>query len=239
MPLSSERYTGSDYIDKNPQWHAEDAPWKAEQIASLLKERNISPESFLDVGCGTGRILSALVTEHFPKARGVGYDIASQPIMQAQSEAAPPLELHVGDITLTEERGYDVLLCIDVFEHVEDYMGFLRKLRGRARYYVFHIPLDLNFKAILRARHMREREEVGHLHYFDSLSARATLADTGYRIVAERFTKKADPHWKARVLELASGLIAPISGPDRAVRLFGGRSLLVLAEEAQLNVNGL
>ena len=36
------------------------------------------------------------------------------------------------------------LLMDTVLEHLEDYFGFLRKLKTRATYKVFHIPLDLS-----------------------------------------------------------------------------------------------
>ena len=38
---------------------------------------------------------------------------------------------------------YDLILCIDVFEHVEDYIGFLKTLKNKSKYHIFNIPLDM------------------------------------------------------------------------------------------------
>lgn len=120
-------------------------------------------------------------------------------------------------------------LPLDVFEHVEDYIGFLRKLRGRAQAYVFHIPLDLDIRGLLRKRHLRERRTVGHLHYFDRDTAIATLEHTGYAILDSFYTTKPDPHLKAKLVLAARRVVRALVTEHLAVRLLGGSSLLVLA----------
>jgi len=41
-------------------------------------------------------------------------------------------------------------MAIRLFEHVEDYLGFLRKMKTKATFKVFHIPLDLSVQTVLR-----------------------------------------------------------------------------------------
>ena len=75
-------------------------------------------------------------------------------------------------------------MAIDVFEHVEDYFGFLRKLREKAEYKIFHIPLDLSVQTVLRSSPIiKGRKSVGHIHYFTKETALETLKDTGYEII--------------------------------------------------------
>ena len=45
---------------------------------------------------------------------------------------------------------FDLLLMLDVFEHVEDYIGLLRAVRSKAKQKLFHIPLDLSVQSVLR-----------------------------------------------------------------------------------------
>ena len=56
------------------------------------------------------------------------------------------------DLTVSSRSHYDVLLVIDVFEHVPDYLGFIEKLRQKADLKVFHIPLDLSVSSIVRSK---------------------------------------------------------------------------------------
>ena len=50
----------------------------------------------------------------------------------------------LGDVTKISERFFDVILVLDVIEHLEDYFSFLRTIKERALYKIFHIPLDLS-----------------------------------------------------------------------------------------------
>ena len=80
---------------------------------------------------------------------------------------------------------------LDVFEHVEDYIGLVREVRPKAKYKLFHIPLDLSVQAVARRGGLlRRRDDHAHLHYFTKETALRTLMDVGYR-VADGFTRRA------------------------------------------------
>ncbi len=53
-------YTDGAYLEKNPDWHIEEFPWKAEQIMPMLKRNHLSRASVCEVGCGAGEILRQL-----------------------------------------------------------------------------------------------------------------------------------------------------------------------------------
>ena len=80
---------------------------------------------------------------------------------------------------------FDVVLAMDVIEHVEDYYGFLRKLQVKGEFKVFRIPLDISALGVAQScRHiLTERETVGHIHYFTKDLALAALEDTGYEVI--------------------------------------------------------
>jgi hypothetical protein len=125
-------------------------------------------------------------------------------------------------------------MAIDVFEHVEDYFGFLRKLRAKAEYKIFHIPLDLSVQSILRASPiLKARRLVGHIHYFTKETALEALKDTGYKVLDYSYTggtiELPNRGWKANLLKLPRRLAYALHG-DMAVRVLGGYSLLVLAQ---------
>ena len=122
---------------------------------------------------------------------------------------------------------------IDVFEHVENYMGFVKALKKKIGFKIFHIPLDLSVSALLRGMLIYNRNSVGHLHYFTSDTAIATLTDCGYEIVDTMYTPSfADlpsKSWKAKLIKLPRFALYKVS-PKLLSTLIGGVSLMVLAK---------
>jgi SAM-dependent methyltransferase len=242
--VPSDLYTGTGYAEAHPGWHDEDADTKAAKIAKIVRANakivradDLTCCKIVDVGCGAGGILNALLQHDiFRSSIAVGYDIAPYAINLAKQRERGNLSFRCADFLQTRES-YDFLLCIDVFEHIDDYMGFLRKLRGRSKFYVFHIPLDISILGILRGNPLRERRKVGHLHYFDQSTALATLRDTGFEIIDRQYTTAGDflhihPEWRTAPGMLANAarrIVRTVAGEDLSVRLLGGASLMVLA----------
>jgi 2-polyprenyl-3-methyl-5-hydroxy-6-metoxy-1,4-benzoquinol methylase len=225
-------YSDGAYQQRNPDWHMADSAWKAERIAAILERNSVSFSSCVEVGCGAGQVLRELA-RRYPGGRFTGYDVSPDAASFWTAPIAMSVEYQCADFT-TVDVNADLLLLIDVFEHVEDYMGFLRKLSGRARWFVFHIPLDMHVSGLLRDRQMNARQQVGHLHYFSRATARATLSDTGYRIIDEELTQLSQETSEGRrMLTLVANLFrrsAQLVSAGLAARLLGGYSLLVLAE---------
>lgn len=232
--MTRDLYTNDAYSQANPSWHEEDSPWKARQISALLAHFRIIPSTVVDVGCGAGGVLTELQKVLPSNTKLAGYDVSPAAIARCASKQNARLSFVNADYLSLETDVVDLLLAVDVVEHIEDYFGFLRSLRSRARQFVFHIPLDLHVSSVARvAPLLAARRQVGHIHYFLRETALAALTDTGYRILAERYT--------AGGMELASasGRAALLRWPRRilfqavphlAVRWLGGFSLLVLAE---------
>jgi cyclopropane fatty-acyl-phospholipid synthase-like methyltransferase len=229
-------YTDNTYLSRNPSWHVEDSAWKAEQIVSMLNSNGLQPSSVCEVGCGAGEILHQLHARLPPHVTFDGYDIAPQAIALSRQRQRDRLTFHLGDLP-SETVHFDLMLAMDVVEHVEDYLGFLRKLGEKGSHHLFHIPLDMNVQMVLRSgRIMVERTRSGHLHYFSKETALATLRDAGYRVVDHGYT--------AGGIELPSRSLlhnmakwprrlAFALHQDLAVRVLGGYSLLVLARWTQ------
>ena len=101
------------------------------------------------------------------------------------------LSFVVDDLVESPEQ-FDLVICLDVIEHVEDYFGFLRKLRGRGKYFVFNIPLDMNVMKLVTPGIRYAREEVGHLHYFNRYTALQALKDN--RVPSSGFVPELVDH---------------------------------------------
>ena len=228
-----QMYVTDQYEQKNPSWHEEDSPWKARQIEAMIRRNGLTVETMAEIGCGTGEILLTL-EQAFPDALLTGYEIAPQAYQRAAAKATRRTTFHLQDALASEVPAVDVGLVIDVIEHVEDYLSFLKALKPKARYKIFHIPLDLSVQSVARSRPiMQLREGVGHIHYFYKDTALAALADCGYTVLDTTYTASRlelpNQARSSRAMRLPRRLMYAVS-PDVAVRVLGGYSLLVLAE---------
>jgi cyclopropane fatty-acyl-phospholipid synthase-like methyltransferase len=231
MEAGTGRYLDGTYAAANESWHEDSSPFKAQWIASFVNDHRTTPDSVCDVGCGTGGVLSKL-QRAWPDAKMVGYDVSPQAVELATT-THPEVDVRFGDVVDAGEQ-FDLLLMLDVFEHVEDYLGFVRRVAPLACQMVFHIPLDMNALMVARDRPIAEaRQRIGHLHYFSKTTAVATLEDAGYEVLATRYTggavelpsqsfKSTLARWPRKVgFRLA---------PDLTVRMLGGYSMLALAQ---------
>ncbi|MCX7146583.1 MAG: class I SAM-dependent methyltransferase [Sulfuritalea sp.] len=193
MSTLESRYYDGTYLAENPDWDRADASWKAKLVASILAAHKLEPFTVCEVGCGTGDVLAHLA-KSMPNARMTGYDISPQvvPFWNEHAKDGGNLEFHLGDFQEIDRNVYDVLLILDVFEHVRDPFSFLEKSLPHANHFVFHIPLDLSASSVARVSPLMDvRRKVGHLHYYTKDLALATLSDTGYEVIDWRYTGAA------------------------------------------------
>jgi SAM-dependent methyltransferase len=230
--LTRNIYTDGTYLDKNPLWHTDESPFKVKQILRMLKKHRLQPTTICEVGCGAGEVLRLLQQKMDDPCHFWGYDISPQAMKLCKNRTNDGLHFKLADLTREEGAFFDLLLVLDVFEHVEDYFGFLDGIRAKGDLKIFHIPLDLSVQAVLRKRGLLKRRELwGHLHYFTKETALETLKHVGYEVL--------DYFYTPRSIELATEAVHKLAllprmicfriHQDLAVRTLGGYGLLVLA----------
>src|SRR5580692_3148808 len=202
-------YRDGSYLKLNPSWHAEESPFKVRQTVKMLKRQNLLPRSICDVGCGVGVVLHELQPHLPPDCECWGYDVSPDAIAMCAGRVNKKLHFRNYDIRRDEsDTFFDLLLMLDVFEHVEDYIGLVRAIRSKAKQKLFHIPLDLSVQAVVRENGLvRRRDDHAHLHYFTKETALRTLTDVGYRLI--------DFFYTPRCIELGDRFIQTIARPPR------------------------
>ncbi len=231
-PTSSPLYVDGEYLQKNPTWHVEDSPWKAAQILRALSLLPRPPRTICDIGCGAGEILRQLELQMPPESTTefVGYDISPQAIALARSRESLRTRFVQGDAK-SDEQHFDVLLCIDVFEHIEDYFQFLRSIRSKADYFVFHIPLELNCESLLRNFLIENRALYGHLHQFTRDTALAVIQECGYGVMGKFYTHSYEcmpDNFHSRITKgIRRTIFATL--PKASPRLINGLHVMILA----------
>lgn len=227
-----DRYLNGDYARKNPDWDSADASWKARKLYELLVKHDCRPATVSEIGCGSGAVLAAL-RRYFPQARLAGFDIAPEAARFWAGAAASGIRLELGDYLLLDEPVPDLVLVMDVLEHLGNPWEFLARLRRRARLVAVHFPLDLSAVSVLRESPLlRVRDKVGHLHYFTRGLALSLLQDSGFEIIDARYTGAAFDAPQRSLRTKAAGIarrLAYAVNRDLGVRLLGGETLMVLA----------
>lgn len=227
-------YENGSYLANHENWHIEDSPWKAAQIAKIIQLNQISFASAVEVGCGAGGIIYEL-SKKFADVSFAGFEISPQAAQFWAQHQRDNVKIELKDF-LTTSDSYDLLLLIDVFEHVPDYMGFLKSLSSRSKYFIFNIPLDMYLVGLILDNQVSARSKYGHLHYFSKATALSVLADTGYKIVDHFYApgfsgvppESGRKTWQQKLLYPCRKLMYSIS-PSLSTKLLGGASLMVLA----------
>ena len=164
-----DSYITGEYAANNPTYHIEDAPWKAQQILKLLRKNNVSAKTVCEVGCGSGEVLYQLkqLLDLDTDIMYTGYDISPVLDKMWQERTSETLEFVCKDFLL-DDMFFQLACYIDVVEHIEDYIGFLRKIKTRSEYKIFAFPLEISAaKAIFSKYYVHTYEKYGHIHFFN------------------------------------------------------------------------
>ena len=233
---TADRYISDAYYQDHPDFHAADSAWKARQVHGILNLGDgwLLPSTVAEVGCGAGGVLASLC-DLMPETTLHGFDVSPLAISEAKAQHKDPRLNYavVGERGVPEDSFFDMILAIDVIEHVENPIGFLRDLKAHCRHLVAHIPLAISVQNALRPHTLlRSRQTVGHIHYFTEALAVATVSDAGYWIIRSKITPSGLANAKgvrAKLARIPRGLIYGLS-PSRAAWLLGGCSVMILAQ---------
>jgi 2-polyprenyl-3-methyl-5-hydroxy-6-metoxy-1,4-benzoquinol methylase len=232
---SDQLYTSGRYLQQNPGWHEEGSKYKADLVLQMIKKIDLSPGLIVDVGCGAGAVLLELA-KHLPVETQLhGYDISPDAIKMAMPKATSRLKFYLEDYTRIGYGEADIVLLLDVIEHVDDNYSFLRRLRDKGRNFIFHIPLDMSCRTLLKPHTLlQQRSAVGHIHYFTEEPVLWMLADTGYKVQQYIYTKpeidlvkpKSVKQWTKKWLRRISYGISK----KWSVKLWGNYSMMIWAK---------
>lgn len=200
---------------------------------TTLAQNRVTPATLCEVGCGAGGVLASLAQTYGDSVRLTGYEVSPQAMALCSPRATPTLKFCLEDIRSVSDHAFDVVMAIDVLEHIDDHYGFLRMLRAKAMHKVFHIPLEISVQTVLRATPLTaSRSDYGHLHHFTKDTALDALKTCGYEVVdwfyTPLFLELSKPGWRGRSVKPLVRAFYRCC-PDLTVKLLGGFSLMVLA----------
>ena len=186
-----------------------------EDIVRRVGELDV--KSILDVGCGAGDNLAALnLTGRYELA---GVDVSQEAIDLAR-EKVPDAQLHVLDVEREKlQQKFDLVMTVQVVEHIVDDMAALRNMAAMTRKYLFVSTL---------AGRMRASEVLtGHVRNYSAVELRRKLEAAGLEVLDVRGWGFPwySPLYRS-VIELLPG--GPPAGPTNGVARLGARALYQL-----------
>lgn len=232
-------YEDEKYLSENKTCHVEDSPWKATQILRLINGHNIKlgTGTICEVGCGAGEILVQLSKQLPNDCTFVGYDISPQ-LQNMWRERENDRIRFISQDFLTSKEFYDILMFIDVIEHIEDYIGFLRKIKDRGHYKIFNFPLEIfAMKALMGHKYLDSRAKYEHIHYFNKDICLSVLKELDFEIIDYFYAPGAidlsststSISTLSKMAKIPRILLSKFS-TDLTAKLLGGYSLFVLAK---------
>src|SRR6478672_4246197 len=178
-----EIYSSGKYLDKHPTWHVEISQPKAQNILKMIQRANLHPQTICEVGCGAGEILAQLQKNMDSTCIFQGYDISPQAVELARARENDKLQFIAADFT-QKNAFFDLILMIDMIEHVENCFDFLRTIKSMGEHKIIQFALDLTIETLLINPNAllgfrSTYGHIGHLHYFTKNIALAMLEDLG------------------------------------------------------------
>jgi 2-polyprenyl-3-methyl-5-hydroxy-6-metoxy-1,4-benzoquinol methylase len=138
-------------------------------------------DSVVEAGCGEGEIITRVVERYHP-ASVTGFDIDEQMIAELRAAYPEHEFLCQALATYRTEQSYDVALCLEVLEHIEDVRQAARALRRiPASRYIISVPNEPAFRLanVLRLKYLgRLGNTPGHVHNFTGRDLSRILSDS-------------------------------------------------------------
>ncbi|MDO8609270.1 MAG: methyltransferase domain-containing protein [bacterium] len=132
------------YLKLHTDLHEKDAEVKTKAILDILP-KCFKPNSILDIACGSGKILLN-ISNKLKSKENIGIDISSKIIdIARKNDKNNKINWIVSDIFKFNEDNFDLVLAIDIVEHIPNDLNFLKKIKNFGKYIVIKIPVEDNF----------------------------------------------------------------------------------------------
>jgi len=169
-----------------------DANFKVKEMKKLLEPYvALLPKDklrVLDLGCGDGKttflIRDALKDLGFNGIKVYGYDIHPK-ILKFKGDK--DVTFVRKDITRIKKK-FDLIVLLDVIEHIPDPVETLRKISKSAKFILLYLPLEDCFLIKLRNLFRKRIKQSGHLIFLDICSAFNLAAMAGIKTIDYRLS---------------------------------------------------
>lgn len=144
----------------------------------------------LEAGCGEGNIANYVYQDFLESDLEIyltAFDISEKVISEAKMEY-PEIDFYVHNIYLLmkSNKYYDLIICGEVLEHLQNPEKAVDNLRKYSKYFLFSVPNEpaWRFLNLLRGKYIRDFGNTpGHIQHFSKNSLCSMLKSCGLTIV--------------------------------------------------------
>lgn len=191
-------YNSDVYENNTSNWEDSVSKYRAEALIAAIKNANLNEEitSILDVGCGSGGVISKLATDYNSIFKSVSIfkaiDLSATAIKIANNLygnlVKEKLKFEVG--TVENENGqYDLITLLHVLEHCPDMVYMLDVCSKKSKYIYINVPIEVNLLYALRGNVLANQYiKYGHLNFFNEEFIRVLLKENDYQILSEVYS---------------------------------------------------
>lgn len=179
VPKFNEHYEGS-YDERGLLWRRLGAADKARNIATLTGDNPIG--TVLEVGCGTGAVLTALATRGIGSSY-VGVDLADPTKHTDPAALSLDLRQFDGKVLPFDADSFDFVYASHVIEHVPEPRAVLAEMaRVGKRWMYVEVPCELH----LRTSHkeLQRSLDIGHINAYTPESFQLLLESSELKVTA-------------------------------------------------------
>ncbi len=136
------------HFDAEAEWLKRSAIERVNSIQYFLKNNSISPDSILDIGCGTGAVLQELQNRNIGN-KYVGVDYSLEAIENLRNNLQG-IDTYVADITSANfsfDGRFDTVIMIHVLQHLNDPEKCLKSVLKQLDF--SHIIIEVPFEDLL------------------------------------------------------------------------------------------
>ncbi len=180
--------------------------WKYSKLMPALdlffKGHQSDKVELLEIGAGTGQISKKLVqTKNDYHFNFTCIEINKSSLKYIKKNI-PGANIYIHDLSKKRielpDKKYDLCLCIDVIEHIDDFNNALTEIKRLSNYAVFKIPAEktvlMNLINFISLGSYRKKmvNNVGHIHWFTPYKIFEILKSQFDKILYSSFTNVAD-----------------------------------------------
>ena len=167
-----------------------DGPERAGHIRTLYPQlrpilAELSFASALDIGCGTGELLSHLT--EWGQIQLAGLDISPNMIAAARQKLGPEPDLQIGDAESLpwDSASFDLVLCTNSFHHYPDPGKALAEIKRVLKNNGHLVLVDILFPPALRpiVNLSLPLMRTGDVHFYSENETRQLLARNGFQVI--------------------------------------------------------
>jgi cyclopropane fatty-acyl-phospholipid synthase-like methyltransferase len=199
-------------------------------------------DQLTEVGCGQGAFLLPLASylaEQKITTRINGYDIAPDAIQLAEkNNIFPNVTFSVGSTNQINDKA-NYLFCMDVVEHVENPLDFLRTLAQKADLIILHLPVEQSIGHMLLHKPTQSYREFQHIHFYSWETANLLLKEASFEVVGYQFSAASKVIFKVsgnpitKLLRVVRFFLYKINSPIAAI--LGGGTVLFILKQRDFN----